>query len=292
MRITRLAAVFGAMTLALTAAACGGGEDTGSGSGSGSGTTSGIVGKATNQKKLVVGVKNDQPGLGLQTGGTYQGFDIEIAKIIAKGLGVPESGIQWKTTVSANREPFIQQGQVDMVVATYTINDERKKVVAFAGPYFVAGQDLLVPTSSPITGPEALAGKKVCSVTGSTPAKRIQTDYKQAQLQQFDSYSKCVTALAGGQVDAVTTDDIILAGYASQDQYAGKFKVVGKKFSEEPYGIGLKKDDAAGCNKINEILKAAATDGSYKAAWDSTLGKSGTAAPELDVTKLTNCPAA
>jgi glutamate transport system substrate-binding protein len=288
MRMTRLAAVVGAMALALTAAACGG-DDSGSDSGSGSGSASGIVGKATNDKKLVVGVKADQPGLGLQTGGTYTGFDIEIAKIIAKGLGVPETGIEWKTTVSANREPFIQQGQVDLVVATYTINDERKKVVNFGGPYYVAGQDLLVPTASTITGPEQLAGKKVCSVSGSTPAKRIQTEYKDAQLQQFDSYSKCVTALAGGQVDAVTTDDIILAGYASQDQYAGKFKVVGKKFSDEPYGIGLKKDDTEGCNKINEILKAAATGGSYKAAWDSTLGKSGTAAPELDTTKLTNC---
>jgi glutamate transport system substrate-binding protein len=290
MRITRLAAAFGAMTLALTVAACGGGDDTDSGSSSGS--ASGIVGKASNDKKLVVGVKADQPGLGLQTGGTYTGFDIEIAKIIAKGLGVPDSGIEYKTTVSANREPFIQQGQVDIVVATYTINDERKKVVNFGGPYFIAGQDLLVPAASTITGPEALAGKKVCSVSGSTPAKRIQTDYKDAQLQQFDSYSKCVTALAGGQVDAVTTDDIILAGYAAQPQYAGKFKVVGKPFSKEPYGIGLKKDDVAGCNKINEILKASAADGSYKAAWDSTLGKSGKAAPELDVAALTNCPAA
>ncbi len=284
MRITRLAATFGAIAMALAAAACGG--DNG---GAGSGSASGIIGKASSQKKLVIGVKADQPGLGLQTGSTYSGFDIEIAKIVAKGLGVDPGSIQWKTTVSANREPFIEQGQVDLVVATYTINDERKKVVNFGGPYYVAGQDLLVPVNSPITGPESLAGKKVCSVTGSTPAKRIQTQYKQAQLQQFDSYSKCVTALAGGQVDAVTTDDIILAGYASQEQYAGKFKVVGKKFSEEPYGIGLKKNDTAGCNKINDILKAAATDGSYKAAWDSTLGKSGQAAPELDVTKLTNC---
>jgi glutamate transport system substrate-binding protein len=283
MRITRLTAVAGAFALAMAAAACGGGDDTGSGS------ASGIVGKASTDKKLVFGVKADQPGLGLQTGGAYTGFDIEIAKIIAKGLGVPESGIEYKTTVSSNREPFIQQGQVDVVVATYTINDERKKVVNFAGPYYIAGQDLLVPITSTITGPESIAGKKVCSVSGSTPAKRIQTEYKDASLQQFDSYSKCVTALAGGQVDAVTTDDIILAGYAAQDQYAGKFKVVGKKFSEEPYGIGVKKDDAEGCNKINEILKAAATDGSYKAAWDNTLGKSGTAAPELDVTKLTNC---
>jgi glutamate transport system substrate-binding protein len=289
MRITRLAATLGAVAMAFAAAACGGGDDATDVGGSGSGSASGIIGKASSQKKLVIGVKADQPGLGLQTGTTYSGFDIEIGKIVAKGLGVDPGSIEWKTTVSANREPFIQQGQVDLVIATYTINDDRKKVVSFGGPYFVAGQDLLVPSASTITGPEALAGKKVCSVTGSTPAKRIQTDHKDAKLQQFDSYSKCVTALAGGQVDAVTTDDIILAGYASQDQYAGKFKVVGKPFSTEPYGIGLKKDDSAGCNKVNDILKAAATDGSYKAAWDSTLGKSGKPAPELDVSKLTNC---
>ena len=290
MRITRLAATFGAMALVLAGAACGGSNSNsgGSGNGSGNGGGSGIVGKAAGGK-LTFGVKADQPGLGLQTGSTYAGFDIEISKIIAKGLGVPESGITWKTTVSANREAFIQQGQVDVVVATYTINDTRKQKVNFAGPYYIAGQDLLVPVNSTITGPEALAGKKVCSVSGSTPAKRIQTEHKDAQLQQFDSYSKCVTALAGGQVDAVTTDDIILAGYAAQEQYAGKFKVVGKPFSEEPYGIGLKKDDTASCNKINDILKAAATDGSYKKAWDDTLGKSGKPAPELDTSKLTNC---
>ena len=285
MRITRLAATVGALTMAFAVAACGGGDDE---AGSGGSAAKGIVGKAESGK-LVIGVKADQPGLGLQTGSSYTGFDIEIGKILAKGLGVPESGIEWKTTVSSNREPYIQQGQVDLVVATYTINDDRKKVVNFGGPYYIAGQDLLVPTNSTITGPESLAGKRVCSVSGSTPAKRIQSDYKDAKLQQFDAYSKCVTALAGGQVDAVTTDDIILAGYAAQEQYAGKFKVVGKPFSEEPYGIGVKKDDTAGCNRINEILKEAATSGAYKKAWDDTLGKSGTPAPELDVTKLTNC---
>jgi glutamate transport system substrate-binding protein len=274
MRITRASATCAALALALSMAACGGSK-----------STTGASGKKT----LVIGVKADQPGLGLQTGSTYAGFDIEIAKIVAKGLGVDESGITWKTTVSANREPYLQQGQVDLVVATYTINDDRKKVVSFAGPYYVAGQDLLVPANSTITGPESLAGKKVCSVTGSTPAKRIQTDYKQAKLQQFDSYSKCVTALAGGQVDAVTTDDIILAGYAAQSQYAGKFKVVGKPFSTEPYGIGLKKGDTATCTKINDTLKAAAADGSYQKAWNDTLGKSGKAAPTLDTSKLAAC---
>jgi glutamate transport system substrate-binding protein len=286
----RMAAVAATAVLALGVAACGdSGGDNNDGGSNGDAAATGVVGKAQSQKKLVIGVKADQPGLGLQTGTTYEGFDIEIGKIIAKGLGVEESGIEWKTTVSANREPFIEQGQVDIVVATYTINDERKQKVSFAGPYYVAGQDLLVAANSTITGPDQLAGKKVCSVSGSTPAKRMKEDYPQASLQEFDAYSKCVSALAGGQVDAVTTDDIILAGYASQAQYAGKFKVVGQTFSEEPYGIGLKKDDKSSCEKINEILKAAATDGSYKAAWDKTLGSSGKAAPELDPSKLTNC---
>ncbi|MFG1951336.1 glutamate ABC transporter substrate-binding protein [Micromonospora sp. NPDC048830] len=285
MRIKRVAAVAAVATLSLAMAACGGD----SGSESGSSGAKGIVGKAESQKKLVIGVKADQPGLGLQTGSQYEGFDVEIAKIIAKGLGVDAGNIEWKTTVSSNREPFIQQGTVDLVVATYTINDERKQKVNFAGPYYIAGQDLLVKADSTLAGPEGLDGKTVCSVTGSTPAKRIQADYPKAKLQQFDSYSKCLPLLENGQVDAVTTDDIILAGYAAQSQYAGKFKVVSKPFSTEPYGIGLKKDDKAGCEKVNEILKAAAADGSYKAAWDNTLGKSGKAAPELDTTKLTNC---
>ncbi|MEV6811875.1 glutamate ABC transporter substrate-binding protein [Micromonospora sp. NPDC051296] len=288
MRMKRMAAVAAVAGLAVAMAACGGDSDEG---GSGTGAT-GIVGKAESQKKLVIGVKADQPGLGLQTGSKYEGFDIEIGKIIAKGLGVDEGNIEWKTTVSANREPFIEQGTVDLVVATYTINDERKQKVNFAGPYFVAGQDLLVKSDSTLTGPDQLAGKTVCSVSGSTPAKRIQENYPDAKLQQFDAYSKCLPLLEGGQVDAVTTDDIILAGYAAQSQYAGKFKVVGSTFSDEPYGIGLKKDDTTGCEKVNEILKAAASDGSYKAAWDTTLGASGTPAPELDSTKLTHCGAA
>ncbi|GAB3956245.1 glutamate ABC transporter substrate-binding protein [Micromonospora vulcania] len=275
MRIKRVAALAAVAALSIGMSACGGDEGTGSG---GSGAK-GIVGKAESQKKLVIGVKADQPGLGLQTGSQYEGFDIEIGKIVAKGLGVDANNIEWKTTVSSNREPFIQQGTVDLVVATYTINDERKQKVNFAGPYFVAGQDLLVKSDSTITGPEGLDGKTVCSVSASTPAKRIQTDYPKAKLQQFDAYSKCLPQLESGKVDAVTTDDIILAGYAAQTQYAGKFKVVGKTFSSEPYGIGLKKDDKTGCEKVNEILKAAAADGTYKAAWDATLGKSGKAAP-------------
>src|SRR6266511_2629299 len=250
MRRNKALALLAGLALAFgSAAACGG---KGNNTGGGGTTETGVVGKAKKEGKLVIGVKADQPGLGLQTGGKYEGFDVEIAKIIAKDLGLSEDKIEWKTTTTPNREPFIQQGTVDLVVATYTINDDRKKKVNFTGPY-------------------SLDGKKVCSVTGSTPAKRIQTEHPKAALQLFDSYSKCVEALAQGSVDAVTTDDIILAGYAAQSQFAGKLKVVGKPFSTEPYGIGLKKEDKSSCDKINEILKAAAADGRYKAAWDATL---------------------
>jgi glutamate transport system substrate-binding protein len=276
--VRTLAASVAALALALSAC---GNDDAGGG-----GSAASIVDKAKNDKKLTVGIKYDQPGLGLRNAdGSFSGFDVEVAKIVAKELGVEESGITFKETVSANREPFIQQGQVDMVVATYSITDARKEKVSFAGPYFVAGQSLLVRSdASDITGPESLNnGKKLCSVKGSTPAQKIKEEYAQnVQLQEFDSYSKCVTALLGGQIDAVTTDDIILAGFAAQNP--GKLKVVGKPFSTEKYGIGLKKDDKAGRDAVNAALEKAFSDGRWKAALDKTLGESGYQLPSTPPT--------
>ncbi len=253
-----------------------------------SNSSDGILVKAKTGK-LIIGVKADQPGLSLLTPDGYEGYDINIAKIIAGGLGVPPEGIEWKTTVSINREPFIETGVVDLVVATYTINDARKKVVAFAGPYYTAGQDLLVRADSTITGPKDMDGEIACSVTGSSSALRMEKEFPDVQLQLFDSYSKCVTALSGG-VDAATTDSIILAGYAAQPQNVGKFKLTGHEFSQEPYGIGLAKQDVAGCRRINEILVESAADGSYNAAFVEALGPSGLKAPTLDPAQLTNCP--
>ena len=142
-----------------------------------------------------------------------------------------------------------------MVVATYSITDARKEKVSFAGPYFIAGQDLLVRADdTSITGPDTLEGKKLCSVTGSTSAQKVKDTYPGVQLQEFATYSECLPALANKGVDALTTDDTILAGFASQPEYAGKFKVVGKPFSEENYGIGLKKGDTATCEKVNAAI--------------------------------------
>lgn len=269
MRLRTLAAGMAVLALALTAC----GDD----SSNGGGVAASVVDKAKNDKKLTIGIKFDQPGLGLRSAdGSFSGFDVEMAKYIAKELGVEESGITFKETVSSNREPFIQQGQVDMVLATYSITDARKEKVSFAGPYFVAGQSLLVRSdSADITGAESLNNnKKLCSVKGSTPAKKIKDEYaKNVQLQEFDSYSKCVDALIGKQVDAVTTDDIILAGFAAANP--GKLKVVGKPFSTEKYGVGLKKDDKAGRDAVNAAIEKAFSDGSWKAAFEKTVGPSG-----------------
>lgn len=220
---------------------------------------------------VTIGTKFDQPLFGqVDASGAPQGFDVEIAKIIASELGIPESGITWTETVSANREPFIQSGEVDFVVATYTINDKRKEVISFAGPYYNAGQDILVLAGNPegIEGPEDLAGKPVCTVAGSTSEANI-AEYTD-QITSLAGYADCLPLVSSGQVVALTTDNVILAGLA--DGSGGEFEVVGNPFTEEPYGIGLKLEDTEFRMFINDVLEEAFEDGRWEAAWEKTAG--------------------
>lgn len=263
----------------LALSACGGG---GSDAGSGSSGATNLVAKAKNDKKLTIGIKFDQPGLGQkQADGTYAGFDVDVAKYIAKELGVEESAITWKEAQSAQREDLIKKGEVDFIVATYSITDKRKNEVSFAGPYFIAHQDLLVQAdNADITGPESLTGnKKLCSVKGSTPAQNVKDKYaKEVQLQEVGKYTDCVTSLLNKTVDAMTTDDVILAGYAAQQP--GKLKLVGKGFTDEKYGVGLKKDDTESVTAINNAIKKMQQDGAWKAALEKNVGPSGYKIPE------------
>ncbi|HKP99344.1 MAG TPA: glutamate ABC transporter substrate-binding protein [Actinomycetes bacterium] len=271
------------LALMLALAACGGddGGDSGGqvneGASFAEGTT---MARLKDAGAVKVGTKFDQPLFGLKNlEGKPEGFDVEIAKLIAGEMGIAPDKIEFIEAVSANREPFIEQGKVDFVVATYTINDKRKQVVDFAGPYYEAGQDIMVAKGNPegIGGPDDLAGKKVCSVTGSTPAENIRTNYPDAELTEFDVYSKCAEALKNGQVQAVTTDNVILLGLISQDEEA--FELVGKPFTKEPYGIGVKKGDTEFRNFINDTLDKIEKDGRWKAAWDATAGKVATETP-------------
>jgi glutamate transport system substrate-binding protein len=265
----RLGATLAAAALAATAC---GGSSGGLSSGGKKPTFAPDTTMAKIQSKgtMTVGTKFDQPLYGEKTlSGDIEGFDVEIARIIANELGVKVTFVE---AVSKNREPFIQNGNVDLVVATYTINDKRKKIVDFAGPYYKTGQSLMVRKSeAAIKSKDDLAGKKVCSVEGSTPAERIKTVAPKAAVTLFDTYGKCATALENKQVDAVTTDEAILLGLVSKKPDA--YKVVGDTFSEEPYGIGLKKGDQAFRDFLNTLVETIHKDGRWKTALEKTVGK-------------------
>lgn len=251
-----------AVALPMSVTACGGG-----GSGGDDGT-------------IVIGTKFDQPGLGLKNpDGTMSGFDVDVATYVAGQLGFAPDKIEWKESPSAQRETLIQNDQVKFIAATYSITDARKEKVSFAGPYLVTGQSLLVKAdNTDITGADSLQNnKKLCSVSGSTPAQRIKDKYPGVQLQQYDTYSACIEALKNGAIDAVTTDEVILAGYAAQSP--GTFKIVGQPFSEENYGIGLKKDDTDLQKKINDAIAKMEADGDWAKAFEKNLGPAGIATP-------------
>ncbi|WP_282786558.1 glutamate ABC transporter substrate-binding protein, partial [Nocardia sp. CC201C] len=256
MRITQaLRLAVGAVALTVVASGCGGGSDK-------TATENAADGN------LTIGIKYDQPGLGLrEKDGSFSGFDVDVATYVAEKLGVSPENITFKEAPSAQRETLIQNGQVDFIAATYSITDKRKEKVDFAGPYFITGQSLLVRSdNTDITGAESLSGnKKLCSVKGSTPAQNVKDKYaKDVQLQEYDTYSLCVEALKAGAVDAVTTDDIILRGYAAQNP--GALKVVGDTFTVEKYGIGVKKGDTESRQRINDAIEDMITSGAWQAA--------------------------
>ncbi|MBW3573259.1 MAG: glutamate ABC transporter substrate-binding protein [Actinobacteria bacterium] len=272
-----------AVGLALVAVACGGGADDAT-------TTTTAAGGAPAQAPehpegstmaqvqaagtLRVGTKFDQPGFGLKraTTGEVEGFDVEIARLIAEAIG-PEVEVEFTESPSAVREQLLENGEVDMVVATYTINDARKERVGFAGPYYVAGQDIMVPAGNPlgIEGVDDLNGKRVCSVGGSTSVENVRTMAPEAQVTEFDVYSKCADAMGDGRIDAVTTDNTILLGLIEKS--GGKYELVGNPFTTEPYGIGVPKDDVEFRNFINDTLEDLYASGEWADAYERTLGQ-------------------
>lgn len=265
-RAFRTLAATTAAALSLSLAACGG-SDSGSTGASGDGLLANIE-----SGKVTLGTKFDQPGLGLrEPDGTMSGLDVDVATYvvnsIAKDKGWAEPKITWRETPSAQRETLIQNGEVDMITATYTINKSRSESVNFGGPYLLTHQALLVKADNgDIKGLNDLDGKILCSVTGSTPAQKVKDTLPGVQLQEYDTYSSCVEALRQGNVDALTTDATILGGYSAQSP--GTFKLVeleknGRPFTDENYGVGVKKDDAEATEAINKALNAMYDDGSF-----------------------------
>jgi glutamate transport system substrate-binding protein len=236
--------------------------------------------------KVTIGVKYDQPGIGFKgaTDDMPTGLDPEMGKILAASLGIAAEDITWKETISDNREPFLKGGEVDLVIASYSITDDRRKIVGQAGPYYVTGQQLLVKKGSDIKGVDDIKGKEVCSVTGSTSLENVEKEG--AKPRGFDTYSECRDQVVDGAVDSMTTDGAILLGYAAEDP--DNLEVVGEPFSEERYGIGYAKKYPEMCQWITDTLKKAQDDGAWDKAFEATLGKSGVETPEPP--KMDPCP--
>ena len=291
MRTRRLRVLGLAMILMLLLAACGGGgeeaEEGGSEaaeatseSGGGEETTVGADAEGVQALRdagtVRVGVKYDQPLFGVNTPSGVAGFDAEIAKLVVEGIfrdGDPESHIEFQEAVSANREPFLQNGEVDMVIATYTMNEERDQVVDFAGPYYKTGQQLMVPEGNPegIQTPEDLNSGDLttCSVEGSTSLQNFQELAPDAETITFDTYTKCAEAMNDGRVDATTTDGAILYGLV--DEFGG-FEVVGEEFSDEPYGIGVPEGETDVRLYLNERICQIQETGEWEQAYEDTVG--------------------
>ena len=270
--ITRIADIIGTVAVSGSLlAACGGS----------SGDSDGLL-SSIESGNVTLGTKFDQPGLGLrEPDGSMTGLDVEVATYVVNSIaaenGWDEPSIDWRETPSAQRETLIQNGEVDMITATYSINPGRSESVNFGGPYLLTHQALLVQDSNnEINGLDDLEGKILCSVTGSTPAQKVKEALPTVQLQEYDTYSSCTEALRQGNVDAMTTDATILNGYAAQSP--GNFRVVelekdGEPFTNEYYGIGLAKDDTEGTDAINTALEAMFEDGSFDKFISDNLGE-------------------
>lgn len=287
MRFMRTKAVFAAVALASTLAACGdaGGTDEGSDVQAeeveeGKFEAGTRMAELAEAGEITVGVKYDQPGLGFKDASSDipTGFDVEIAKLLVADLGIdPESdSVTWEETISDNREPYLQEGRVDLVLATYSITDERRQIVGQTGPYFVTGQQVLVAADSDITGIEDLEGEEVCSVTGSTSLENVEA--AGAVGAPADTYSQCAEDVLNGSVEAMSTDGSILLGLAAQNE--GELKVVGDEFSEERIGVGYSQDTPEMCEWINGVLEESFEDGSWAEAFEATLGGEGIETPE------------
>jgi len=223
-----------------------------------------------------IGVKEDQPNLGYLDVTTQErsGFDIEIARWIAGSLGFSEDQITYEPIASANREQALVNGDIDYYVGTYSITDNRKEQIDFAGPYFETGQGFLVSADSEMTEVTDVSdfnGMRVCSATGSTPIQNIKENYPEIETTEYDIYSQCVEDLLSGKVDAVTTDAAILIGYAAQNP--DELKVLDGLFTEERYGVGLPKGDTVLQEHINTLFTEGGDE--WQKIFDATLGQSG-----------------
>ncbi|WJQ82839.1 transporter substrate-binding domain-containing protein [Brevibacillus brevis] len=261
------------MLSATALAGCGGGSTTeGGAKGTPATAGTGTLAKIKERDKFVVGVKYDLNLFGLKdpATGNVEGFDIDIAKAIAKKVLGDENKIELKEVTSKTRIPMLKNGEIDAIIATMTITEDRKKEVDFSDVYFLAGQSFLVKKDSSINGLKDMKkGMKIVTAKGSTSAKNIKASAPDVEVLEFENYAEAFTALKAGQGDALTTDNALLYGMAKQDP---NYRVTEETFTEEPYGIAISKGDAEFVKTVNDLLKEMKENGEYDKIYEKWIG--------------------
>jgi ABC-type amino acid transport substrate-binding protein len=275
-RLWRALLALGLAITALALAACGDDDDDG-GNGGGAAQTAEAeqfpagttMARLQERGEITIGVKFDVPPFGFKNPQTdeVEGFDVDMGRIIAEELGVEPRFVE---AISDNRIPFLQQGEVDLILSTMTINQERDQEIEFSEPYYVARGRILVPQDSDIRGVDDLAGKRVCTALGSTYEETLRNEAPDADLQLVDTYSECLELLQNGAIDAISTDDVILTGMIIQDD---TLKLVGDELTTEPYGAGIKEGDREFQRFVSETLEGAQRDGRWQDLYQEWIGQ-------------------
>jgi glutamate transport system substrate-binding protein len=228
------------------------------------------MGRIQEAGEIKIGVKYDVPPFGFQNpqSGDIEGFDVDLGKAVAEKLGVEPKFVE---AISDNRIPFLEDGTVDLVLSTMTINAERDMEIDFSEPYYIARGRILVPQDSDITGVDSLANKRVCTALGSTYEETLREQAPKANLKLVDSYSECLELVQNGAVDAVSTDDVILTGMIIQDDTLKLTE--GEPLTTEPYGAGIKDGETELQDFVNGVLEEYKSDGRWADAYEKWVGQ-------------------
>jgi polar amino acid transport system substrate-binding protein len=208
--------------------------------------------------------------------GKIEGFDIDMVHAIAKAIFGNPNKVEFKAISDAQRIPEVRSGAVDIVAHTMTINCARLQQVDFSTVYYDAGQRVLVQTNSPVNSIADLGGKKVCATTGSTSIANIKAAPSHPIPVAMPYWTDCLVLLQQGDVAAISTDDSILAGLAAQDPWT---KIVGPRFSNEPYGLAISQQHADFVRFVNAVLLQMRTDGQWAASYAHWVGTPAPAPP-------------
>ncbi len=198
-----------------------------------------------------------------------EGFDIQMVRDVAQAIFGNPNAVEFKAITSAQRTGVLQQGQVDLVARTFTITCARKQQVAFSSVYYQAQRRVLVRADSTVTGINDLAGKRVCATIGSDSLGEGQGKANAPIPVAVNDWSDCLVMLQQGQVDAISTDDTILAGMVAQDSNT---KIVGGAIAPEPYGIAVPKQDHDFVSFVNGVLQQVRGSGQWTKTYDTWVG--------------------